>query len=385
MRYLAQRVGTGEWLHRDLPLSAVERTRTLSGPSTIQATLTPGLRHATHTDGLRILEDWGTFIYAAQTDRNGRTGPIVCAGIYIDATYEGDTQQFTAPGFATYPHGTIFEDARLWGPDVGSGTEENPEKPRPDPLQIVQDHWAWIQSMPDADLGVRVVGDLASSERIGDYEAPYRLQWWEMPDLGAEIDRLAAETPFDYVEEHEWVDETQQEVDHRIRIGWPRIGRRRDDLRFAEGENIIVPLTGPSTGASSGNNIIGIGNGEGAKMVQSRASVRNGRLRRTVVVTDKTKGQAEMDNLVRDLAGRLQPTLDITSVAIKDHRNARISAIAPGDDILVQGMLPSYGQGSMWVRVLAITENDDTPGQAVLTTKRSSSFLYSTTTEVSGQ
>lgn len=382
MRYLAQRAGTGEWLHRDLPLASVERTRTLSGPSTITATLSPELRQAVHTDGLRVLEDWGTFLYAAQTDEAGRTGPIQCAGIYVEATYDEASQQFTAPGFASYPQGYIYEGSRLWGPDPGDGTAAHPQIPRPDPLQIVRDHWAWIQSQADSNLGVSVVGTVSSTKRLHDYENPYRLDWWDPKDLGQEIDSLASATPFDYVEEHAWADATQQQVTHQIRLGWPRLGRRRDDLRFAEGENILDPLTGPSTGGSSANHILGIGWGEGQKMAHAIASVRDGRLRRTLVVTDKTAQQAGISALVQDMAARVRPGLDVTSVRIVDHPNARISAIALGDDIRVQGLLPSYGPVDMWVRVLAITEADDTPGQAVLTTQRASAFLYNPDIEV---
>lgn len=376
MRYLAQRVGTGEWLHRDLPLSGVEQTRALSGPGTISASIDPELRQTWHSDRLRILEDWATIVYVAHDD-----GQIVNAGIVVPPTgYEGSATTLTCAGFASYPHGYYYDDMRTWGPRVGSGTATNPEVPQPDPLQIVRDHWAWIQAQADSDLGVQVVGTASSTARVGSYEEPYRLRFWENPDLGSEIDTLADGTPFDYVEEHTWANAEHTDVNHRIRLGWPRLGRRRNDLRFADGENIdrAVPA---STVDEFANDVLGIGNGEGRKMVRSRSTVRDGRLRRTKILTDKTATQARMDRRVRLHRERLAQTLDITSVEIADHPNARISAIDPGDDIYVQAEIPSYGDVAMWVRVLGITQGEDAE-RAVLSTQRSSAFIYNSTEEI---
>jgi hypothetical protein len=310
-------------------------------------------------------------VYAADDDGRIRNG-----GIFVDATYEDAALRANCPGFATYPHGYIYTDQRLWGPNSAS-----PVLAHPDPLVIVQDHWNWIQTQQDSDLGVQVVGDLKSTVRIGSYEEPYRLVSWEVPDLGAEIDNLAQATPFDYVEEHAWVDpDTRQAVSHTIRLGWPRLGGR-SSLRFAEGENIIAPLTAATSAGGFANDVIGIGNGEGRSMVQSRSTVRDGRLRRQRVVTDKTRGQASMDRLTQAIRLRSADTLDIASVTVRDHPNAPLSALEVGDDIWVEGTVPAYGDVELWVRVLSITE-DDTGDVAVLATTRSSAFIYSSTVEV---
>lgn len=377
MRYLAQRVNTGEWLDRDLPLANVERTRELSGPGSITATIDPELRRMFHTDGLRLLEDWTTAIYAA--DDNGQVRN--CGLVMPPTRYEGSSTQLTCAGFSSYPHGYKYTGARLWGPQEGDGTVGKPEIPRPDPVVIFRDHWEWIQAQQDSDLGVTVVGDLTSNVRIGDYENPYRLRWWEIPDLGQELDTLAAETPFDYVEEHAWADAEHLEVDHRIRLGWPRLGRRRDDLRFADGENIAVAVAA-GTSEEYANDVIGIGNGEGRKMVWARATKRDGRLRRTKILTDKTARQDRMDRRVTAHLERLSATLDVESVAIIDHPNARISSIDPGDDIYIQVEVPSYGDVAMWVRVLGIAQDED-EHRAVLQTRRSTAFIYNSTEEVS--
>lgn len=374
---MAQRIGTREWLHRDLPLSEVERTKTLSGPGGITATIKPELRDVYAADGLRVIEEWATYIYAVPDDG----GDPVTGGIVVDCSYEEEALKLTAAGFTTYPHGTFYDDSTLWGPRQGTGTIANPEIPRPDPVKVAQDLWVWIQSQDDSDLGVSIVGDLSSSVRVGSYEEPYRLRWWELPDIGSEIDSLAELTPFEYKEEYQWnADGT--DVNRRLRFGVPRLGRRREDLRFVLGENIALPTTAATTGGDYANHVLGIGNGEGRKMIRADSTVRDGHLRRTRVVTDKTiTSQSVMQTLVTVTREKMSETLDITSVAVTDSVNAPISAIHVGDDILVQTFIPSHGVVELWVRVLSVTEGDN-PGAAVLATQRSSAFLYSSTTEV---
>ena len=209
---------------------------------------------------------------------------------------------------------------------------------------------------------------------IGDNENPYRLEWFESPDLGAAIDDLATNTPFDYVEDH-WF-KTETTVAHRITVAWPRAGTFRDDLRFALGENIIdtVPV---STSEEYANDIIGIGNGEGATLVYGRAAVSDGRLRRTRTLTDKTiTNVATLQSRIQRALMTVSPTLDLSTVTIKDHPNARIKSINVGDDIRVMTYLPTYGDVDMWVRVLSIGESDDVPGVAVLGVQRSTAFDY---------
>lgn len=372
MRYLAQRIGTGQWLHKDLPLADVERSRVLSGPSTITATVQPALRDQWAADGLRILDEWSTYVYAVTDDGSRVTG----GGILVEAAHE-DTGAFrmTFAGPSTYPQGFIYDSARNWGPIVGEGTTAKPDTPRPDPLRIVQDLWDFMQDYGDSDLGVHLVGTLSSGETVGNYAEPYRLRWWETPDVGQEIDRLAAETPFDYAEEYLY-DPTRDAVHKYIRLGYPRLGRQRNDLRFVLGENVLAAPPAATVTSEFANHIIGIGNGEGRKMVRADSVVSDGRLRRMQVYTDKTvTSQQRLHRYITGLREKAANTLDITNVVVADHPNAPLSAIGLGDDIYVDTYVESYGPVQMWLRVLGISEGDN-PGVAVLSTRRSTAFLY---------
>jgi hypothetical protein len=378
LRYLAQRIGTGEWLDRDLPLVDVERTVTLSGPGSITATVNPEMWRLFHSDGLRLLEGWATYLYVEDDNHNLTDCGIVLPPI----SYEGEATTLTAAGVATYPHGYLYDSARLWGPSVGTGTTAAPQFPAPDPIRIVQDHWNWIQSRPDSNLGVTLVGDLSSTTRVGTFEEPYRLNQYEYPDLGQQIDDLATQTPFDYVEEHAWASEAQLAAVHQIRLGFPRLGTRRDDLRFADGENIgaVVAATTPEDYA---NDVIGIGRGAGTSMVVSRSTVSDGRLRRTKVLTNKTATQAAMNTATLLYQQKLSAnTLDVGALTVIDHPNAPLSDIDLGDDVFVQTEIPAYGNVALWLRVIGITRSDN-PQVATLTTQRSTSFIYNTVEELS--
>lgn len=365
MRYMARRVITGEWLDRDLPLTGVTRTRTLSGPSLIKATIEPELREVYASDGLRVIEDLATMIYAVGDD-----GELLRGGIVVPPTeFEDESTSLTAAGVSSYPHGFIYEDSRLWGP---SST-----LPRPDPIAIFRDLWEHVQSFENSDLGVVVTGTQSSTQRVGNNSDPYRLRWWEAPDVGEEMDNLAEDTPFDYTEHYAWADEDQEEVRIEVEVGWPRLGRARDDLRFVMGEN-IVGVGNPQT-TNQFNNIIGLGNGEGQRMITGRAQILDGRLRRTLVYTNKEiRGRKRMQRKVSRLLERLHGgRYEIGEVTVIDHPNAPIDQINEGDDLLINYFVPAVGQWvNQWERVITIDETDDAPDQAQLSLIPSAKFRY---------
>jgi hypothetical protein len=364
MRYLLQRPLTNEWLTRDFELSEGQRTRALSGPGGITGTIDPQMQHVLAADGKPLLWEWGTIIYA---EIDGR---IRNAGIVTKIDKEGSKLTLEAPGFMTYPHGIPYSDATNFL--------------RVDPMVVVRHLWFHVQNTPNSNIGMTVdTITLPETAWIGDNANPKVLQWWENVDCGGEIDNLAKQAGFDYAEVHTYTNEARTSVSHRMQIGYPRLGRKRSDLRFAEGENIIgPPIAVGIDGDAFANEVIGIGRGEGAAMVHNNFALVDGRLRRPKIVTDKTADQARLDSIsLAELNKRLD-VVDVTQVTIRDHPNARLSAIDPGDDVLVQASLPWIGKFRLWVRVLAITEADADETVAVLSTQRSDAFIYSVTTEV---
>src|SRR5690606_17382716 len=116
---------------------------------------------------------------------------------------------------------------------------------------------------------------------------PYELNWWDAPDMGREIDALAVSTPFDWVEEHRWDPNVPGGVAHEFRIGYPRLGRRRQDLAFVLGENVIDLDEPERDGEYYANAVIGIGAGEGKGSVRRETGTRDGRLYRPYVYMAK--------------------------------------------------------------------------------------------------
>lgn len=367
MRYHLQRVGTREWLSRDFDLAEGVTTRALSGPGGVSGNIAPELRFQRAPDGLRYLEKWGTLIYAEDG------GLIRGGGIVTEVEYEGEHLILEAPGFTSYPAEMPYASA--WP------AADDPEYPgvQIDPMAAFRHIWAHLQSFPDGDLGL-VVDNVKTPVRIGTNAERYRLRWWDNVDCGGELDTLASNTPFDYTEEHRWADADKSDVTHRLRIGYPRLGRRRTDLRFVEGENITVTPSVSDSGEEFANEWIGIGKGEGSRMKYARAAARDGRLRRARVVTDKTADQERIDTIVGAQMRKSLEVEDIAGLEMIDHPNARIAAIDPGDEILADVDSPHLGRVRIWLRVTEIAEaaNGYT---ASLATTRVTAFSYSPTVE----
>lgn len=366
MRYLLQRVLTGEWLTRDFELIDGQRTRALSGPGSINGFLRPGIETALADDGDLLVWEWGTAIYA---EIDGR---IRNAGIVEKVAYD-DQGRLTleAPGFSRYAQGIPYAHT-FRGVHV-------------DPLAtVVPLLWADVQSNPWRLSGVTVdTVTTPETSWIGDNENPYVLAWYNNVDCGGEIDSLAKQTPFDYAEQHWYPADTHSTVRHHIQIGYPRLGRKRTDLRFADGENIVSLVPVDVDGAEYADELYGIGRGEGSAMVHATVARRQGRLSRPKIITDKTADQARLNALLQAELVKRADVKDISEVTIRNHPNAPLTAIDPGDDVLVQANVRGLGPVRLWVRVLAITEADADPTLAVLSTQRSDAFIYNATTEIS--
>ena len=367
--YIAQRATTGELLTLELPLARDELTWTLSGAGALRGTVAPDIGTLRAEDGHLLLEEWGTLLYA-EAD-----GQIRWGGILVSSDFQDEAWHLEAAGFLTYPHGLIY-------------TGKDYEAVQRDPADIVRDLWAHVQDQPDGDLGVTVEGRtpvrLGETEKqvsfvTGDDEAvsfeegPYRLAWADSPDVGEEIDSLAKETPFDYVESHAWREDDT--IAHTVTIGHPRLGKRRSDLVFRDGENILTSVTVKRDGDDFANVVVGLGAGDGKAALHRSTGRRDGRLRRTAVYTDKGVHSARrMDARIRDELHRRGQLLTIDSVTVRDHPNAPIGSWALGDDIHVEVTVPWLGELALWCRVVEWSlETDDT---ATLKLARSDSFAY---------
>jgi len=202
---------------------------------------------------------------------------------------------------------------------------------------------------------------------------PYVLDWFNATDCGQELDKLAQETPFDYVEEHYW--QADGTIGHRVRVEYPRLGYRRTDLAFVQGENVVEVVQATRNGDAFANTVYGIGKGEGALSLRAEVAQRDGRLRRPAVYTDKgADTKTRLTALSRGELARRSLDVEVSSIVVRDHPNARIDSWNIGDDILVEADLPWLGWVEVWSRVVGWALNGE--DRATLTLVRSDSFIY---------
>src|SRR5690606_27973797 len=213
--------------------------------------------------------------------------------ILLPSPIAGEEQDITAVGVSEYAHKHHFRGTWNLGNPVGVGL---------DPIDIVRYLWDYIQSDPAKYVGVQL-GPGSSPVRLGTVEdeedtesGPYTLDWWESPNIGEEIDKLARDTPFDYRERGRWNEDRSAPI-VALEFAYPRIGRRRFDLRFAQGENIdnVLPIEeDPDLFCTT---VIVHGRGEGSEMVHGRADAHHPfTLPITTIIEDKSLStRAECD------------------------------------------------------------------------------------------
>ena len=359
-RYLAQQALTNELLDLELPLTREELRWDLSGPGALRGTIPEEYTRLNYSNGLPVFGksregEWSTYLYAEESGR------IRWGGILQKSRYGGPgLWSLEAAGFTSYPNRMPYSGGYY-------------KRVAYDPALIFAAIWAHLQTQPDGNLGVTVAG-ASTPVRIGTAAEPYELAWWENTDCGGELGQLALETPFDFTEEHAWSGAST--ITHTVRIGYPRTGRRRDDLVFDPTNTLdAVELERDGSPGAFAQNAYVIGKGEGAATIRGFDGVRDGRLRRVTTYTDKLAGTAARANSLarrERLTKTLEPAL--ASITVQDHPQAPIGSWQCGDDILTEVTVPHLGKVSIWHRVTSWQLLTDTTAQ--LSLARSNTFHY---------
>ncbi|WP_370419018.1 hypothetical protein AB8O64_11225 [Streptomyces sp. QH1-20] len=394
-RFIAQRALGGEILDWEVPLTLSSNPkRALSGPGSMAGTIEPEYARMLGADGRPVIQEWATKLYL-EVDGHLRWG-----GIVTKIGYEGAKKTIECEGLSCYPTGIPFEDTLVSGDmidpkDPNAGKDKNHDgyedgtsprrkipkapKPYPGPRIDVYDAfraiWKHVQSRPYGNIGLRIdghkLGEMLGAE---DGKDPWRLEWWDTPDCGAALDSLAKDIPFDWLETHQW-DGGGNQIEHRIRLGTPRLGRKRTDLRIADGENVAAVATPTGMSDDFANEVIVLGKGEGRKMARAQVHRFDGRLRRVATVADKTLSgdKALRTRGEQELAGRTMG-VQIPMIQIWDHPNAAFGSWQLGDDVRLQLHLPWVGDVDVWHRIVGDEISAD--GLCTLELKRSDSFHY---------
>lgn len=360
-RYFATRMngdGTETVLDMELPIEDVQIEDVLSGDQSLTAKIDPVYTRLLGPDGLPILREWGTAVYAEND------GDIRYGGIVTHSGFEGPQWQLETVGFTGYPRDLPYTGSGYKGVKV-------------DPLDVVRVIWGHVQSQPGGNIGLQLAPTTTGGEVVigsalaaGEYDPEtgqgldgltlesqaYKLNIYSNHDLAGDIDELARLTPFDYHERHYW--KPDGTIGHALDLGYKKIGRLRTDLKFVYGVNIFEAPNLDRDGSiyASGTLVLGAGDGAEAKRALMEPPTRpDGRLRRIAVVVDDT---LKSENACAKRAARenqWRRNIDeITEFNVIDHPNARLGEASVGDTIQIQGR-GDWVAWDMQVRILAIT------------------------------
>lgn len=217
---------------------------------------------------------------------------------------------------------------------------------------------------------------VAASKAAKDDGGAFTLLWWEAQDCGDTIASLSTDYSIEWYESHEWNADRSGFIT-TVNVASPRVGRRRTDLLFEQGRNIMTVLP---VGASDdyANTMFGIGAGEGVGSIRRETAIDDGRIRRMGVNTAKdVKSSDALDTRNRaQLATRMQ-TREIGSIEVRGTRQVPIGSWQVGDDIRIDGIVPwidPVKPVKLWHRVTAWQLTGE--NTATLTLRRSNAYSY---------
>lgn len=244
--------------------------------------------------------------------------------------------------------------------------------------------WATCRLPAQVERATYSDGHIEDKWQVPDFKftpmKPYVLQWWNDTDVGSEIANLAKQSPIDMAESWEW-NADKLGVKHHLKLGYPRLGTRRADLRFAEDENLLAAVLLRETPDLYASEILFRGAGEGRDGIRALSGkpdpkrIRRYKTINDKTVTDKVRAQANADDEYR----RRTALLTITEITIDStHPNAPMGSFSLGDDILVQCWIPYIGDVKLWHRIVSYTWRPD-QDSVVIQLRRSEQFVYPVT------
>lgn len=342
--------GTIDVIETELPIEITAIDRVVSAPSSMNGTISTAIRRL-KKNGRPILEPWNSVIIAEAS------GIIRGMTIYRKPTFTGSKWSLDQVGLPGYALGMPYTGERVYT--------------NTDPLDLFREAWRHLQDQPNGNLGL-TVDDLQSPVRVGtpvvdndNDSGPRVMNWWETLDLGKFIDDYARETPFDWLETFSW--EGDQPHCH-LKLGYPIIGGRNEQLRLVLGENLA---TDPSISeADAINELHVLGAGEGRDRVRGYAGVTDGRLRRVKVVDDKSRSTVDQANSrARNEMELYRGQFVVEQLEVFDHPNAPLELIEPGTELALYAET-DWVELDQYVRVVGKSESPVRSDQATLTVVR---------------
>lgn len=208
-------------------------------------------------------------------------------------------------------------------------------------------------------------------------DAPQVYAWYTDTDCGAEIDNLSKTYRFDYLEQVSW-NPTKTDTQRFLALGYPRLGRKRTDLRCVLGENLLEAFPLAESPGQYASQVLTRGKGEGRAAIRGYAGTPNAhRVRRAKVVTDQTiTTQDGADGNSRDEIQRAAADLTIGEIVLEaSHQNMPLGSYIPGDEALITGDVDYVGHVELWHRILSYDWYPDLD-RVVAQCRRAEQFSY---------
>lgn len=360
-RYFATNLngdGTETFLAGDLPLSNVSITDALSSPDSMVFDIHPEDQRLKLPTGV-VFEPWRTAIYA-ETDNLIRHGSIVRG---LQSKF--DTLTIDTVGFSAFLNEQPWTSAARLLYQV-------------DPADVIRTIWAEYQSKPAGNIGMVVSPDVKTNVKLGIKpprvapgspasknpsptveDSPVVLAPYATHDLGRFMGELMEAGSLDYRETH--TRRADGTIAHDLVLASPRMGRRRQDIRFVVGTNVSVPDVDIDA-SDYASEVLLLGAGEAEKMIRGHAAIPNPpRLRRVSVRLAKHIGRTETANSAANARAKsmVLSTVDVEQLTVFDHPNAPLFSWSPGDEVRLVGETGWAGRIDQWVRVMGTTYSPD--------------------------
>ncbi len=349
--------GTETLLAPSLPLKGVTVVDPVSAPPEISFDLTPEIRRLQRPDGKPLIRARSTAVYA-MLDGQFRGG-----GIITRTSADGPTLKVLCGGLVSLIDGEPWTNSTIKYIGV-------------DPADVIRTIWRYWQMHPLANIPLELPADLRTGAKVGTVEEPVLLANYATADLGEMFYDMLEAGSIDFRERHSW-DQDGDQIRHRLELGYPRLGRRRADLSFHIGTNVLVPAVGFDQERYA-SEVLVLGAGEGDKMIRAHAyNPKADRLRRCKALPSKGIGRTPTAQLfaAKWVQNFMGDERDVEELAVIEHPAAPLFSWDPGDEVWLSGDSMWGGQIGMWVRILSTTVTPDQSATAVLKVARADKVI----------
>lgn len=227
-----------------------------------------------------------------------------------------------------------------------------------DQLAIFRDLIDRTQSQSNGDFGIELGAETSGVDRVRTYRSH------ERKFIGEALEQLAAvENGFDF----EIVPYLNgREVRRKLALYYPRKGRRRNDLRFTHGSNIVI-LEEETDGKALANTIHAVGAGEGDTMLRTTVaapeSLTTFPLYEDVLTHKSVKEEPTLVANAQDLLAGTRYPVDVVSATVE----TTPGTFSTGDEIRVSAD-DGPREIDQWFRVVGLGVDVSDEGDEKITT-----------------